>query len=203
MNDFLDQLMEYPLSYRLVGWLIALLLMSYIFWQYFYKAQTEELTKVKEKMEQLNTQIAHERRLARNLSKFEKEVKDLNVKLKFALQELPDKREIPDLLASISDLAMDAGLEVSLFKPRSENMKEFYAEVPVSVSVEGTFHQVVTFFDEVGHLPRIVNINSIAIKEPDLKEQSVRIKADCVTTTFRYLEESERIKKKGGKGKRR
>lgn len=195
MNDFIDGIMDRPASHRIGGWIVIIGLIIFIFWNYFYKDQLDELTKLNNDIENLNTQIAHEQRLARNLSKARAEVKDLDIKLKFAMQELPDKREIPELLASISDLAMDAGLEVSLFKPKNENFREFFAEVPVSVGVEGTFHQVTTFFDEVGRLPRIVNINQIEVRDPKIRPEEVRIKTDCLATTFRYLEESERIKK--------
>jgi len=124
--------------------------------------------------------------------------------LKSALQELPDNREIPDLLSSISSLARDAGLAVPLFKTEPESFREFYAEVPVSISVEGTYHQIATFFDEVGHLPRIVNINQIIIREPRVGDSQVSVKSECVATTFRYLEETERIQSADAeKGKRR
>lgn len=203
MNEFIDKVMERPLSHRIGFWVLSLALLTFIFWQYFYSSKSEELGKLREKVDTLQTQISQEQRLARNLPKVREEVKELDVKLKFALQELPDAREIPDLLSSISDLAMDSGLEVSLFKPKSENFKDFYAEVPVSVSVEGTFHQVVTFFDEVGHLPRIVNINSITVRDPKVTESEVKVVVDCLATTFRYLEEEERVKRQQSDKKKR
>lgn len=205
MQDFIDQIMERPLWQRVAGWIGSLLFFTYIFWAYFYSDLSEELTKLLEKVETLETQISHERRLARNLPKVRAEVKELDIQLKRATQELPDKREIPDLLASVSDLAMDSGLEVELFKPKAENFREFYAEVPVQVSVKGTYHQVATFFDEVGHLSRIVNISSIGMKEPKISESEVEVVTECVATTFRYLDESERAsrtKKEDGKRRR-
>ena len=71
-------------------------------------------------------------------------------------------------------------------------MKDFYAEVPVSIAVDGTYHQVATFFDEVGHLSRIVNINQITMKEPVVGDAQVQVKVGCTATTFRYLDEAER-----------
>lgn len=193
MNPILENIMERPTSHK-VGFCVGtLLLISVIFWQYFYGPVLKEYEELSEKIESLEGKIGHERRLARDLPKFRKDVEELEVKLKFALQELPDEREIPDLLANISNLARDAGLEVSLFKPGAEVFREFYAEVPVKISVEGTFHQVATFFDEVGRLSRIVNINQIAVYDPKIKEDHIAIKSDCVATTFRYLDEAERI----------
>lgn len=204
MHPAVENFFERPLSHKVAAWTGCVVFIGYIFWQFFYSAKLDEKTKAEEAIESLNTQITSEQRLARNLKKFRDEVKELNVKLTAALQELPDKREIPDLLNSVSNLARDSGLEVSLFRPQPEVAKDFFSEVPVSVSVEGTFHQVATFFDEVGRMNRIVNINQIQLKEPNVKEK-ITIKADCTATTFRYLEESERIQspESGGNIKRR
>ncbi|MCB0352083.1 MAG: type 4a pilus biogenesis protein PilO [Bdellovibrionales bacterium] len=203
MNDVIKGILERPTGQK-VGIIVGVLVFStYIFWQYFYKKPSEDLQSHREQIETLESKILTEKRLARNLDKVRQQVKELDEKLAFALQELPDKREIDDLLSSISDLASDAGLEVSLFKPLPENKRDFYAEVPVSITVAGTFHQIATFFDEVGQLPRIVNIDEITIREPDVKEAAVRVRADCTATTFRYLDESERVKPKDDKKRRR
>ncbi|MBX7143745.1 MAG: type 4a pilus biogenesis protein PilO [Oligoflexia bacterium] len=197
MNPLLQNFMERPTSQKVAFWVGSILLLSFLFWQYFYSPQLSEQEKLASKIEDLQSKIGHERRLAANLSKFRKEVEELDVKLKFALQELPDEREIPDLLANISTLARDAGLEVNLFKPSPEVFREFYAEVPVKVAVTGSFHQVATFFDEVGRLPRIVNINQVSMVEPKIGEDRITIASECVATTFRYLDEAERIKAPG------
>jgi len=206
MSQFIDTIMERPLSHRIGFWVVSLCVVGYVFWQYSYAGKMEELTKLRDSVEQLSSQVTHERRLARDLPRVRKEVKQLDVKLKMAMRELPDKKQIPDLLASISDLASDAGLQVSLFKPKAENYREFYAEVPVMISVEGTYHQVATFFDEVGRLSRIVNINQIVMREPAIADAEITLKSDCISTTFRYLDESERIQhvdKGSKKGRRR
>lgn len=194
MNQVIENFLERPLSHKIGFWVGSLGILTFLFWQYAYSGLSEEVGKLSDKVDTLNAQITHEQRLARNLGKFRKEVADLEVKLRFVLQELPDKREIPDLLASISNLARDAGLEVNLFRPNPENMKDFYAEVPVSISVEGSYHQIATFFDEVGKLSRIVNVNEIIVREPKVTDEKVLVKSDSLITTFRYLDESERIK---------
>lgn len=203
MNDLVNQISERPTSHK-IGLLLGVLLFStYIFWQYFYKKPHEELTTHREQIETLSSKIQTELRLARNLESIRKQVAELDQQLAFALQELPDRREIDDLLRSVSDLASDAGLEVSLFKPLPENKRDFYAEVPVSITVAGTFHQIAAFFDEVGQLSRIVNITDITIREPNVQDASVRVRADCTATTFRYLDESERVAPQAEKKRRR
>lgn len=193
MGNLLERFLERPLWQKLAVWVGSLGLVGFLFWNYYYGEKRKTFAELEEKVSNLNTQIHQEQRLARNLPKFEKEVDELDKKFRIAVAELPDKREIPDLIISISNLARDSGLLVTLFKPNPEVRKEFYAEVPVSVSVEGTFHQVATFFDEVGQLPRIVNINQISLGGAKVLEDRISIKADYVTTAFRSLDESERI----------
>jgi type IV pilus assembly protein PilO len=207
MNELVERFMEMSKAKRIALWVFAMAFITFVFWQYFYSGKSQEYTQVSESVEKLDARILDERRRAKNLPKLREKVKELDSKLKFALQELPDKKEIPDLLASISGLAKDAGLEVQLFRPQAESKRDFYAEVPVAISVEGTYHQVATFFDEVGHLSRIVNINEISMRDPKLVESKFQVKTDCVATTFRYLDESERAQledsTEGGKKRRK
>lgn len=208
MAALIDRFMERPKSQRILFWVGSLSIISFLFWQYSYSPLAEQRNELNDKVEKLQASVLKEQRLVENLPKVREAVKDLEGKLTVALKELPNKAEIPGLLSSISSLAKEAGLDLSLFKLRPENFRDFYAEVPVSIEVEGTFHQVATFFDEVSRLPRIVNISEISVKDPLVKqgEARARTKTACVATTFRYLEESERIKKEdqtAEKGRRR
>lgn len=208
MHPVIEGILARPVSHRIGVLAGSLVLVGAVFWFGFYSSQMEELAKAQEKIEDLETKITSERRLAMNLKQFREEVKELDIKLKIALQELPDAREIPELLESVSNLARDSGLEVALFKTKPENMRDFYAEVPVEVQVAGTFHQITTFFDEVGHLSRIVNINNMDLRDPKIKdnEDLVQVTAGCNTVTYRYLDESERVQsqeKKGGKKRKK
>jgi type IV pilus assembly protein PilO len=191
MNEFLTRFMDRPRGHKIAAWVGSLLLVGLVFWQSFYADIAQQVAVLQERRADLNSQIEVEQRLVRNLAAYRTEVGELEVQLRQALQELPDKKEIPELLKSISTLATQAGLEEALFRPVPEVFREFYAEVPVAIAVQGTFHQVAKFFDEVGRLPRIVNINQIAVREPELKDDEVRIKAECTATTFRYLDEAE------------
>ena len=203
MSQLVENIMARPLWQKAAIWAGSLILISYGFYQFLLAAVWEEEGKLSSKINELSGSIAQEQRIARELPRFKQEVKELEIKLKFALQELPDKREIDQFLYSVSNVARDAGLTVSRFKPIPGGEKEFYAEVPASIAVEGTFHQIVTFFDEVSHLPRIVNINQITVKDPKMLESQVNVKGECVATTFRYLDESERVQTPAAGGDQR
>lgn len=191
----------------------SIVFVTFIFWQYFYKAQSEELAELEEKLQSLETQIANEQRLAQSLDSFRKEIKNLEARLESALKQLPDKREIDSLLGSVATLAKDAGLQVTRFAPKPDVTMDFYAAVPVDVALKGTYHQIATFFDEVAGLSRIVNVSDVVLKNPQGVEEEahVEVEGGCTVTTFRYLDESERVSaeepeagpKKKGKAKKK
>lgn len=193
MSPAIENFFERPLLHKLGLLAIILIFICYIFWQFFYKEPYEKLEQVTNKIADFEGQIVTERRLSRDLPKLRREVEALDLKLSKVVRQLPDKREIPELLSSISSLARESGLEVALFRPVPERIKDFYAEVPVSVSVEGTYHEIATFFDEVANLSRIVNIDQISLTTPKINPEKISLKTDCNVTTFRFLDESERI----------
>ena len=105
------------------------------------------------------------------------------------MKALPEKKEIPNLLASISSSGQDSGLEFALFEPKPENNKDFYAEIPVAVKVSGSYHNVASFFDKVSRLPRIVNIDNISITaQKQTKKEGLSLSTSCTAITYRFIE---------------
>jgi type IV pilus assembly protein PilO len=129
-----------------------------------------------------------------NLARLRKDLRQLDVELKMAVAQLPDKREIAELLSGISAKAQQVGLDVLLFRPRPETFQDFYAEVPVDIIVKGSFHNTVSFFDEVGRLNRLVNIDNIGFKNPTAAGDNILLETTSVATAFRFLDEAERKK---------
>jgi type IV pilus assembly protein PilO len=166
MHQAIENILERPTSHKIGIWIATILLILAGFWQFSLSSLIEEREKLDEEVARLDSEILTEKRLAGKLGKAEEKLKDLEARLKGALEQLPDKSEIDNLLEKISNLARESGLDLNLFQRKEENFKDFYAEVPVSVSVTGSYHQVATFFDEVSRLPRIVNINQIEIIDP-------------------------------------
>jgi type IV pilus assembly protein PilO len=131
------------------------------------------------------------------LPEMQAEVALLKQKLVEARLQLPSRREMPDLLSSVSDKAKESGLEVELFRPGPEVVRNFYAEVPLTFSLRGTFHQVGNFFDAVGRLSRIVTVSDISLKSENhvpgkgdnIPEQE--LEAICTATAYRLLDDGE------------
>src|SRR5690606_32915480 len=120
---------------------------------------------------------------------FEAELADLEQKLKLALRQLPDSKELPVLLTDITSLGKDAGLEFRLFKPMPEVPRDFYAEVPIEIEFSGTYHDIARFFDKVSKLPRIVNVSrmDMEIANTDMGVTVLKVKGEA--TTFRFIEQ--------------
>ncbi len=203
MNEKLKDLLELSFKIKiciLIG-VIALLPLAY--YLIFYQEIGTQLSQEQEAVDRLDDEIQKKKVIAAHLPQFEQEVAKLDVELAKALKELPDKKEVDQLLARISDKARDSGLEINLFQPQTEQMKDFYAELPVQIEVTGNYHQVAAFFDEIAHLERIVNVDRFTISEPKVSDDEVLVKTSAIATSFRFLEENERPKDESGKRKKR
>ena len=207
MNDLLERILDLPPRQRvllLVGG-VALLFFAYAYFLYWPRSALIE------DKEQRKTDLVIDRdrkkAMVANLERTRKEVAQLEGDLRKAVAQLPDTKEIPDLLSSISSLGRESGLEILQFRQRPEKFEEFYAEVPVDILVRGTYHQVAAFFDKVGHMARIVNVGNVNSKSPaKIEGDALELDTACVAVTFRFLDEAERDriakqkeKEKGGK----
>lgn len=192
MNDFLENLENLEPSRKIaiaIGVPLLVLLAYYLLVVSPRTTRTEQLTAHIEEMEQERDKKKFE---AEQMPERQKEVDALDKQLKFALTRLPDEKEIPELLSSISNLGRDSGLEILVFRQAPEGYQEFYAEVPVEMQVRGNYHQVAQFLDRVGKLDRIVNVSNIAMKAPKTVDENVQLDVNSRITTFRFLSEAER-----------
>ena len=205
MMDKIAALIDWSWQRKIIATVGVLTLLIGGYWYVFYSSIDERLATAQDRLGKAKTEISKRQTMALNLPKYQAEVDILDAELKKALSELPDKREIAQLLEKIADKAKSSGLDIRLFRPKGETKKDFYAEVPVEIEVGGAYHQVATFFDEVGALERIVNIDNFSITNPVISEAGIGMKATLVATSFRFLDESERPKpeaeKRGGKKK--
>jgi type IV pilus assembly protein PilO len=204
MNDLLERFFELESRQRMIAAGAALLLVFGAYWYFVYSGRHAETLKVTAKIADLKQQRDTKQKLVANMDQLQETVRDLGAQLKEAEAQLPDSKEIPDLLTSISSAGRDSGLEVISFRQRQEQLKDFYAEVPVDVTVRGNYHEVATFFDRVGKLDRIVNVGDIVMQAPKREGDEMIIDTLCSATTFRFLDEKERAeiaKEKAAKAK--
>lgn len=188
MNPRIEKLLKLPLYKRLAilaG--VNLLIVAAAVW-FLGMPKYEELTSLRQEAQQLDEDIAQKRLVAGNLQKFKEEFAKMEQQLEKALTRLPNQSEIPALLTSLAGLAKDNGLEVQSFKPAAEIPKGFFAEVPADMVLRGTYHQMAMFAGAVSQLPRIVNLNNLALGRPVYAGNNAVLEITCKVLTFRFVD---------------
>jgi type IV pilus assembly protein PilO len=191
MDPSIEKVLKLPNKQKVALLLLVMLLEGAGFFYGLQQPKFKQLTDLNAKLNDLQNNIQENRKIADNLPRLKKEYEQLQKELEGALTELPNQKEIPSLLTSITNLGKGAGLDFLLFRPKAEEAKDFYSAVPVDIVVSGSFYSVANFFVAVSNLPRIVNINNVAVTE--IKDVGGRpmMKISCLATTFRFLEKKE------------
>ncbi|MBM2803775.1 MAG: pilus assembly protein PilO [Deltaproteobacteria bacterium] len=183
MNQLIDNILERP-KLQKIGILAAtIILLAALYYSSLYSPRSDEMAKLSDSVEIARNETTAKRQKAANLPRLKKDIQQLEMELTKAVAQLPNKKEIADLLRTI---------DVLLFRPRAETYQEFYAEVPVDITVKGSFHNTVGFFDEVGRLNRLVNIDNIGFKNLNIPGDNVILETTSVATAFRFLDDAER-----------
>lgn len=166
--------------------------------------EQENLDNSAAKMETLKKEYQEKYQLAANLAAYKKLRVETEVVLDESLRQLPSKSEMESLLNDIHQAALGRGLEFDLFKPNAtENVFEFYAELPITVKIEGTYHDLAEFSSAVARLSRIVTINDVELsivntpapagnaKAQQVSAPAQRMLLTAVVKTYRYLDDAE------------
>ncbi len=173
----------------LVGLFAGLLVAGYVV---VWGEQYDVLDGRRQEELKLKDEYVSKKRQTINLSLYEQQLNEIDRSFGALLKQLPNKAEVESLLVEINQSGLGRGLSFELFKPGQEALKEFYAELPVSVKLTGNYHDLGAFAEDIGRLPRIVTLNNIVIAPQ--KDGSLSMEA--VAKTFRYLDEEEVAKLK-------
>jgi type IV pilus assembly protein PilO len=167
----------------------------------FFLPQQESLKMAKGELSRLAKELTESKAITRDLQKFKEQVQKLNEELKIALTQLPNEREIPEILKNISSLGKESNLEFTLFRPKPEEPQQFYAKVPIELVALGSYHNIGIFFDKVSKLPRIINVVDFNMtRAKDIRgksETEILVKTSCMINTYRFIEKKSEEKKSG------
>lgn len=201
MDPQVEKILKLPTRQKILILVAVVVLEAAAMVWFLYIPKFREETRLKTDLSKLQTEIDDKTRIANNLPRLKAEYEQLNRELAQALTELPNSKEIPSLLTSITTLGKNAGLDFLVFRPKGEALKDFYAEVPVDISVSGSYFSVANFFAAVANLPRIVNITNVSFSDIKNINNRMMTKVNCLATTFRFLDKKEikDDKKKPGK----
>jgi type IV pilus assembly protein PilO len=182
-----DFLHNYPPQKRALMLLGILILLAGGFTYFVYMPKLKTLQRVERKLKQAQIKLHQTQQIANQLPKFEAEIESLNIAFKKALKKLPDNKEIPSLLLKITKLGKESKLTFNLFQPLRNRNRDFYAEVPIDIEVQGSYHAIGRFFSQVCAMPRIVNVYNYSLGNYKMTEggdTQLRAKFQAVTYTF-------------------
>ena len=161
-------------------------------WWFVWNDQLTELDTKQREEETLKQQFLEKKRQAVNLEVYTQQLADIDRSFGALLKQLPNKSEIEALLIEVNQAGLGRGLQFELFRPAQEQIKDFYAELPIVVKINGTYHDFGAFAADIAKLPRIVTLNNLSIAP--LKDGVLTM--DATTKTFRYLDEEEIARQK-------
>ncbi len=183
-----NPLTKLPLAGQLGVSLLAAALIGGAFYYLWYSEALDQQQAKETRLQQLETEIKALEVTANKLQEFQREVQLLEAKLETLKRILPPEKETPDLMRRVQYLATQSSLSIKVFTPAAVANKEFYQEVPINVSVEGTYHNLGAFCDRVSRLSRLVNLGNIKIKAMQNPTPTRTITAQTVATTYVYIE---------------
>ncbi len=183
----LEQLAKVPKPIRLAVVSAVLVAIGAGYWLLSYEPAQVERRILTARSQELQRNLNNARSVANNVVGFEAEVAGLERDLDLALKQLPNRKQFEDLLQDISTAGKKVGVTIKSIDRNDEIRRDFYAEVPFMLEIEGTYHDVARFFETVANLPRIVNMGGLDIKVSDESRQSTQLRVTGMATTFRFL----------------
>ena len=198
MEQLIERIAKAPVGLKigvLAGALVLLTALSYFVFSIPYGPSISEvevrIKKAETEQARLERDFTEKQAIANDLNRFRKEKELLEARLTEALSELPEEKNIDELLGLFQDRAQKAGLEISTITPEAEKSEGFYARIPIPMTVTGNFHEIATFFDSLGRLRRIVNVSDISMSAPKDVGGKMVVDAKFLVTTFMFVNQAK------------
>jgi len=196
----MDSMLKLPTSKKVFILVVILVVIVGLYLYVFFLPGRNELNTTRIELSRLTKELNESKAITRELQNFKEQIAKLNEELKTALTQLPNEKEIPEILKNISSLGKESNLEFTLFRPKPEEPQQFYAKVPIELVVLGNYHSIGLFFDKVSKLPRIINVVDFNMtRAKDVKgkisETENLVKTSCMINTYRFIEKKSEEKK--------
>ncbi|BAL26498.1 type 4a pilus biogenesis protein PilO [Azoarcus sp. KH32C] len=182
----------WPLAPRIAVFIVLLVGVVALAWWFDWRDQAAVLEQRQGEEEQLRQDWLTKKKLAVNLEAYKMQLEEIDRQFGALLKQLPNKAEMDSLLADINQAGLGRGLQFDLFKPGTEGVKDFYAEMPIDVKISGRYADLGTFAEDVAGMPRIVTLSDLAIEG----QKDGSLKMDAKAITYRYLDEEELAQKR-------
>lgn len=177
---------EWPLPAKIASIVLVCLLVWGLGYYFVIKDKRAELDSLEQKEVELRQSFEVKQAKAINLDAYKEQLAEMRVMFAGMLEQLPRKNEVADLLVDITRTGLVNGLEFELFRPESERPIDFYAELPISMTVTGRYHQFGEFISGVAALPRIVTLHNLKMGSPN--ENDGLMQMEITAKTYRYFD---------------
>lgn len=181
---------EWPLVVKI----IAVLLVCAVVWgggyYFILKDKQAELKTLEQKEVQLKQEFENKQAKAVNLEAYKEQLAEMRVMFASMLEQLPKKSEVPELLVDVTRTGLINGLEFELFQPQGERPIDFYAELPIQMTVTGNYHQFGEFVSGLAALPRIVTMHDISMGP--LNDKTGKMTMNLTAKTYRYFDDGDK-----------
>jgi type IV pilus assembly protein PilO len=204
VNNLADDPGSVPWPLKAVVIIVLMGVILFLGYKLVITNSIEELDGLERKELELRASFEAKQKRASQLTAYEKQLAEMQHSFGTLMQQLPSGTEIPALILDISEKGVSNGLEIELFEPLPEALKEFYAEKPIKLIALGSYQQLATFVSDISGLPRIVTIHNIHLlpeldrsAQPQRSNNSVeqegsrRLRMEALIKTYRYLEDSD------------
>ncbi|MDY6904012.1 MAG: type 4a pilus biogenesis protein PilO [Thermodesulfobacteriota bacterium] len=184
LQPFFEMVGRLSMIQRVIIVIVTFSLLIGSFTLFSYKDKFKTIKETNKKYEKVKKELDIAKKKAALLDDLQAEWDKKQEEFNLVMAALPDKKEIPSLLAEISKAGKNAGLDFYQFAPRGEVARDFYAEIPVSIKLKGSYFSIARFFKNISKMSRIVNIKNIVMNNSD-KEGMLSL--DCTAVTYRFL----------------
>jgi len=182
---------RWPTAFRIAVIVIVFLgVLGLGIWFTIIKDKRPQLQRAQEDEVSLRTTFENKQRKAANYDAYKAQLAQIEQSFGTMLRQLPGETEIPSLIVDISQTGLAAGLQEKLFVPQSEIPRDFYAEKPINIRLNGSYHEIGKFVSGIAALPRIVTLHNITIT-PETKDGFDALTMQVTAKTYRYIEEAE------------
>jgi type IV pilus assembly protein PilO len=163
---------------------VCCLLFAGVFWNYYVSPTQASMDTRRAELDRLQAEVNRGNLVARSLPQFRKDVAGLEAQLERLRAVLPEEKDVADLLRRIQAMATQSNLTIRGFTPQAVANKQMYAEWPIGLQLEGTYHNLGNFLERISKFPRIINVTAFKIRSKDKQSDAATIAAECTATTF-------------------
>jgi type IV pilus assembly protein PilO len=181
---------QWPALPKVAAWIGAALGVVVAGWFVVLSTTADELQAERDREPGLKSDYRSKLGQAVNLTELRKQKLQVQEYVTQLEKQLPGKAEMDALLSDINQAGLGRGLQFELFRPGQVEVKEYYAELPITIRVTGRYHDIGSFAADVANLSRIVTLHDLKIAAPG-KDTSGTLAMDAVARTYRYLDTSE------------